>query len=226
MPIISLRAVWKPADGCCYRPFSFVLVGDDDPTCLMILKKMLRTCLYEEFDNLVVLMDGWLISDLFFSVTKCNRVETALFVLRENRNGFDIVINDVHMPDMDGFKLLKHIGLEMDLPVITNEGNWGGSKKRKDDEEETDERDDTSTLKKCKGHVVMDGDISTTIKNQLCRRLELAEEVPSIEPLDKQISNQDKGLSEIDSYTSYVTSIHANLSDEIIPRIGMEFDTE
>ncbi|KAK8557078.1 hypothetical protein V6N13_035183 [Hibiscus sabdariffa] len=98
MPIISLRAVWKPADGCCYRPFSFVLVGDDDPTCLMILKKMLRTCLYE--------------------VTKCNRVETALFVLRENRNGFDIVINDVHMPDMDGFKLLKHIGLEMDLPVI------------------------------------------------------------------------------------------------------------
>ncbi|KAK4265843.1 hypothetical protein QN277_026839 [Acacia crassicarpa] len=75
-----------------------VLVVDDDPTCLMILEKMLRTCFYE--------------------VTKCKRAEVALSLLRENKNGFDIVISDVHMPDMDGFKLLEHIGLEMDLPVI------------------------------------------------------------------------------------------------------------
>lgn len=53
------------------------------------------------------------------SVTKCNRAEIALSLLRENKNGFDIVISDVHMPDMDGFKLLEHIGLEMDLPVIS-----------------------------------------------------------------------------------------------------------
>jgi len=52
-------------------------------------------------------------------VTKCNRAEVALSMLRENKNGFDIVISDVHMPDMDGFKLLEHIGLEMDLPVIS-----------------------------------------------------------------------------------------------------------
>ncbi|KAI3677293.1 hypothetical protein L1987_86917 [Smallanthus sonchifolius] len=75
-----------------------VLVVDDDPTCLMILEKMLRHCNYE--------------------VTKCNRAEVALSFLRENKNGFDVVISDVHMPDMDGFKLLEHIGLEMDLPVI------------------------------------------------------------------------------------------------------------
>lgn len=29
------------------------------------------------------------------------------------------MISDVNMPDMDGFKLLEHIGLEMDLPVIS-----------------------------------------------------------------------------------------------------------
>ncbi|KAL9287027.1 Two-component response regulator ARR2 [Arabidopsis thaliana] len=75
-----------------------VLVVDDDPTCLMILERMLMTCLYR--------------------VTKCNRAEIALSLLRKNKNGFDIVISDVHMPDMDGFKLLEHVGLEMDLPVI------------------------------------------------------------------------------------------------------------
>ncbi|KAH9683695.1 hypothetical protein KPL71_027765 [Citrus sinensis] len=53
-----------------------------------------------------------------FSVTKCNRAEIALDMLRTNKNGYDIVISDVHMPDMDGFKLLELVGLEMDLPVI------------------------------------------------------------------------------------------------------------
>ncbi|XP_019263560.1 PREDICTED: two-component response regulator ARR2-like isoform X2 [Nicotiana attenuata] len=75
-----------------------LLVVDDDPTCLKILEKMLKKCNYE--------------------VTSCNRAEVALSLLRENKNEFHLVISDVHMPDMDGFKLLEHIGLEMDLPVI------------------------------------------------------------------------------------------------------------
>ncbi|XP_017223721.1 two-component response regulator ARR2 isoform X3 [Daucus carota subsp. sativus] len=74
------------------------MIVDDDPTCLMILQKMLRSCGYQ--------------------VTQCHRADIALSLLREKKSGFDIVISDVHMPDMDGFKLLEHIGLEMDLPVI------------------------------------------------------------------------------------------------------------
>ncbi|PWA43363.1 CheY-like superfamily [Artemisia annua] len=75
-----------------------VLVVDDDPTWLKILEKMLKKCAYE--------------------VTTCGLAIEALDLLRERKGGFDIVISDVNMPDMDGFKLLEHVGLEMDLPVI------------------------------------------------------------------------------------------------------------
>ncbi|WOK94517.1 two-component response regulator ORR26 isoform X1 [Canna indica] len=75
-----------------------VLIVDDDPTWLKILEKMLRKCSYE--------------------VTTCSLATEALDILRERRDRFDIVISDVNMPDMDGFKLLEHVGLEMDLPVI------------------------------------------------------------------------------------------------------------
>ncbi|KAK9074626.1 hypothetical protein SSX86_007224 [Deinandra increscens subsp. villosa] len=75
-----------------------VLVVDDDPTWLKILEKMLKKCSYE--------------------VTTCGLAIQALDMLRERKDGFDIVISDVNMPDMDGFKLLEHVGLEMDLPVI------------------------------------------------------------------------------------------------------------
>ncbi|KAJ7955178.1 Two-component response regulator [Quillaja saponaria] len=109
MSTASSSAAWKAADVVSdqFPEGLRVLVVDDDPTCLMILEKMLRTCHYE--------------------VTKCNRAEVALSLLRENRNGFDIVISDVHMPDMDGFKLLEHIGLEMDLPVIMMSADDGKS---------------------------------------------------------------------------------------------------
>ena len=100
MSTASSSGAWKAGD---VVPDQFpaglrVLVVDDDPTCLMILEKMLRTYLYE--------------------VTKRNRAEIALSLLQGNKSGFDTVISDVNMPNMDGFKLLEHIGLEMDLPVI------------------------------------------------------------------------------------------------------------
>ncbi|KAK9100361.1 hypothetical protein Scep_023791 [Stephania cephalantha] len=84
-----------------------VLAVDDDLTCLRVLESLLRRCGYH--------------------VTPTNQAVTALKMLREKRNKFDLVISDVHMPDMDGFKLLELVGLEMDLPVIMLSGN--GDKK-------------------------------------------------------------------------------------------------
>ncbi|KAJ6323564.1 hypothetical protein OIU76_010965 [Salix suchowensis] len=55
---------------------------------------------------------------MLFLVTTCGLARDALSLLRERKGGYDIVISDVYMPDMDGFKLLEHVGLEMDLPVI------------------------------------------------------------------------------------------------------------
>ncbi|MBA0710942.1 hypothetical protein Golax_010190 [Gossypium laxum] len=39
-------------------------------------------------------------------------------MFRENMNIYDLVITSVNMPDMDAFKLLEFVGLEMGLLVI------------------------------------------------------------------------------------------------------------
>ncbi|KAF5752167.1 two-component response regulator ARR2 [Tripterygium wilfordii] len=108
MSTAGYSASWKAGDVSDQFPVGLrVLLVDDNPTCLMILEKMLRTCLYEIL--------CWV---FFFSYEMpSSRNCIALSLLRENKNQFDIVLREVRMPDMDGFKLLEHIGLEMDLPV-------------------------------------------------------------------------------------------------------------
>ncbi|KAL5652288.1 hypothetical protein ACJX0J_037746, partial [Zea mays] len=82
-----------------------VLAVDDDRVCLKILERQLKCCNY----NTTVVTDA----------------QTALDMLRERKDGnqFDLVISDVVMTKMDGFKLLELIGLEMDLPVIMLSAN-------------------------------------------------------------------------------------------------------
>lgn len=81
-----------------------VMVVDDDPLCLKVIEQMLRRCNYR--------------------VTTCQSSTNALGILRDtDNNHFDLVLSDVYMPDMDGFKLLEIIGLELGLPVIMMSSN-------------------------------------------------------------------------------------------------------
>ncbi|KAI3953212.1 hypothetical protein MKX01_042207 [Papaver californicum] len=77
-----------------------VLVVDDSPSCLKFIEGLLKSCRYE--------------------VIKETSAESAVDLLRENKNNFDIVITDVQleMGKENGFRLLEIIGLEMDIPVI------------------------------------------------------------------------------------------------------------
>ena len=74
---------------------------------------------HTQHNIIIILICAYNLSVFYFSVTSTTEAITALQMLRENRNRFDLVISDVHMPDMDGFKLLELVGLEMDLPVIS-----------------------------------------------------------------------------------------------------------
>jgi len=62
-----------------------------------------------------------------FPVTACSNSQTALKTLRAKKEDFDIVLSDVHMPDMDGFKLLELIQFELDLPVLMMSANSDSS---------------------------------------------------------------------------------------------------
>ncbi|XP_052725088.1 two-component response regulator ORR21 isoform X6 [Vigna angularis] len=105
-----------------------VLVVDDDATTLRIIEQMSIRCRYR--------------------VTTCTEATVALNLLRERKGCFDVVLSDVHMPDMDGYKLLEHVGLEMDLPVITEVVKAPKKRSSLKEEDIELESDDPATSKK------------------------------------------------------------------------------
>lgn len=78
-----------------------VLVVDDDLMCLKVVSAMLKRCNYE-----------------VSTVTSGQEALSDLRAKQGTQNQYDLVLSDVYMPDMDGFKLLESIGLELEVPVI------------------------------------------------------------------------------------------------------------
>lgn len=60
-------------------------------------------------------------------MTACSNAESALKILRSKKTKIDIVLSDVHMPDMDGFKLLEIIQFELAIPVLMMSANSDSS---------------------------------------------------------------------------------------------------
>ncbi|KAL0299478.1 UNVERIFIED_CONTAM: Two-component response regulator ORR21 [Sesamum radiatum] len=75
-----------------------ILVVDDDTTCLSIVAAILKKFKYQ--------------------VVTVKHPNDALCTLRIKGGAFDLVVSDVHMPDMNGFELQRAIAQEFNLPVV------------------------------------------------------------------------------------------------------------
>ncbi|MCI01117.1 two-component response regulator ARR1-like [Trifolium medium] len=72
---VTSTATMKSGEGSDQFPAGLrVLVVDDDPTCLMILEKMLRTCLYEGIQSCFSLTEFeiFLLNFALFQVSTLN----------------------------------------------------------------------------------------------------------------------------------------------------------
>ncbi|XP_055826260.1 two-component response regulator ARR14-like [Solanum dulcamara] len=86
---------------CCDNEFTekiSILVVDDDINCLLITSDLLKKEKYK--------------------VVTVKNANDALSMLRASGNSFDLVITDVHMPDMNAFQLQQQITKEFDIPVV------------------------------------------------------------------------------------------------------------
>ncbi|KAG6746427.1 hypothetical protein POTOM_050967 [Populus tomentosa] len=83
-----------------------ILVVDDDSTSLSIVSAMLKTCGYKENRKLELTV-----------VTVKNPFD-ALSTLRLKKGVFDLVVTDLHMPEMNGMELQHQVDEEFKLPVI------------------------------------------------------------------------------------------------------------
>lgn len=59
-----------------------------------------------------------LVTCSFFIVLTAKDPVDALFILRTRAIKFDLVVSDIHMPELDGFELQRRIHQEFQLPVV------------------------------------------------------------------------------------------------------------
>ncbi|KAK1352090.1 hypothetical protein POM88_053804 [Heracleum sosnowskyi] len=80
-----------------------ILVVDDDRTCLSIIARLLKGCNYQ--------------------VLTAKDPFDALCILRARTIEFDLIVSDVHMPELDGFELQRRIHQEFQIPVVLMSGD-------------------------------------------------------------------------------------------------------
>ncbi|KAJ1437864.1 Signal transduction response regulator, receiver domain [Sesbania bispinosa] len=69
-------------------------------------------------DNTILKLIEQLCIRFNYQVTTCSEVQVAMNLLRERKGSFDVILIDVHMPDMDAYEFLQHVTQELNLPVI------------------------------------------------------------------------------------------------------------
>ncbi|CAK9137365.1 unnamed protein product [Ilex paraguariensis] len=103
-----------------FHKYSIVVISLSNPSCSTFLCKPKSS--HQRYPLGMKIVDAGKTEHhciIDVKMTTCGLAREALDLLRGRKDGFDIVISDVNMPDMDGFKLLENVGLEMDLPVIS-----------------------------------------------------------------------------------------------------------
>ncbi|XP_011030193.1 PREDICTED: putative two-component response regulator ARR21 [Populus euphratica] len=83
-----------------------ILIVDDDSTSLTVVSATLKTFSYKDNRKLELIV-----------VTVKNPFD-ALSTLRLKKGLFDLVVSDLHMPEMNGMELQKQVEEEFKLPVI------------------------------------------------------------------------------------------------------------
>ena len=90
-----------------------ILCVDDNKDTVFIVEKML--------------------THLGYDITGCVDPREALEIFRESPYNFDLVITDLEMPEMDGFRLVHEISrIRIDIPVLLMTGSRKNIDKIKD----------------------------------------------------------------------------------------------
>ncbi|CAN8265531.1 unnamed protein product [Cochlearia groenlandica] len=79
--------------------------------------KSLRVLVFDEDPQYLLIIENYLL-EFQYQVTGCDKEEKAMYLLRNQKNMFDIAIVDAHNAQGVRFRVISEIGSEMDLPII------------------------------------------------------------------------------------------------------------